>query len=177
MPQLQNAKHENFCAAIVRGLSISSAAVEAGFKPNNAAITGSVVHKRPDVKARIAELREEIASGKVAPTSLRAEVLVPTDLPKNATPAWIEQRFIRLAEEARQVGDRSGEAKVLVELGKIKGMYIERTMAVKSPFESLPPETVDRLLEMISRLEEEEKRDAAAITIAAVPVSAEGNAE
>jgi hypothetical protein len=92
-------------------------------------------------------------------------VLISTDLPKSATPIWIEQRFIRLAEEARQVGDRSGEAKVLVELGRIKGMYVERVMSVKSPFESLPPETVDRLLEMISRLEEEEKRDAQAITV------------
>lgn len=56
--ELSNPQHEAFAQHVVSGLSLTQAAVQAGYKPSAANNMGSRVAKLSDVRMRIAELRD-----------------------------------------------------------------------------------------------------------------------
>ena len=60
MPYLENHRHELFCKAYVLDPVGSKAAISAGYSPKTSDETQRRILARPDVKARIAELRAEI---------------------------------------------------------------------------------------------------------------------
>lgn len=56
MPALSNAKHEVFCQEYMKDRNAKQAATRAGYSKSNAHATGYDLLRRPEVKARIAEL-------------------------------------------------------------------------------------------------------------------------
>lgn len=55
MPQLKNARHEEFCQQVVKGKSQTDAYIAAGYKPNQG--NSSVLAARPEIKGRINEIK------------------------------------------------------------------------------------------------------------------------
>jgi phage terminase small subunit len=74
MQQLQ----ENFCVEFVRCRSNAEAYKRAGYKvksDKSAAVCATKLLKKPNIQARIAELRKELASGKIMDAAQRRELL------------------------------------------------------------------------------------------------------
>lgn len=59
---LSNPKHEKFVQAIARGTTQSEAYVAAGYSKEGAEQSASRLAQRPDIQARLAELRKEITA-------------------------------------------------------------------------------------------------------------------
>lgn len=66
MPELKNKQRENFCLEIVSGKSGTQAAIDAGYSAKTAGSQANRLLKNAEIKSRIAELMEQIASQKVA---------------------------------------------------------------------------------------------------------------
>lgn len=110
MPVLDNARHEAFAQAIVKGMSADAAYQHAGFRANrsNAARLNANEH----VRSRVAEL-QQMAVG---------EVIV--------TREWI---IAKLVENA-QSDNVAGSNKALELLGKEHGMFVERSENVNTNY-------------------------------------------
>src|SRR5437870_5539676 len=64
MPVLDNPRHEAFAQARVRGLDARASYLEAGYKSRAASPNSAWrLNKRPDIRARIAEMQERDAKG------------------------------------------------------------------------------------------------------------------
>ena len=72
MPELDNKKHERFCLEYIKDLNATQAAIRTGYAPKNANRTGTRLLSNAHIRARVAELLEEINSSKIADA---AEVL------------------------------------------------------------------------------------------------------
>ena len=59
MPELVNEKHERFCQAYLIELNYTEAAKSAGYSERSAASQGSALMKKPEILARVRELRKE----------------------------------------------------------------------------------------------------------------------
>ena len=59
MPDLKNEKHERFCQAYLMDLNYTKAAIAAGYSERSAASQGSALMKKPEILARVRELRKE----------------------------------------------------------------------------------------------------------------------
>ena len=66
MPELKNKKHETFCLELVSGKNNTQAAIAAGYSEKTAYSIANRLLKNVDIKSRINELMEQIASEKVA---------------------------------------------------------------------------------------------------------------
>lgn len=66
MPELKNKQHELFCLEIVSGKSNTQAAIGAGYSEKTAYSTANRLLKNVEIKKRIEELMEQVASEKVA---------------------------------------------------------------------------------------------------------------
>lgn len=62
MPALSNSKHEKFVQALARGATQSEAYAAAGYSPQGAEQSASRLAQRPEIQARLAELRKEITA-------------------------------------------------------------------------------------------------------------------
>ena len=66
MPELKNKKHETFCLELVSGKNNTQAAIAAGYSEKTAYSIANRLLKNVEIKSRINELMEQIASEKVA---------------------------------------------------------------------------------------------------------------
>lgn len=60
-PSLLKPQHEQFAQNIAQGMPQKEAAICAGYAPTNAESQASILMSRPDVKARVQELRNNAA--------------------------------------------------------------------------------------------------------------------
>ena len=102
MPTLPNSKHEAFAYAVSKGVGIAEAYVQAGY--NDSPPSATRLAKKPEVAARIEEIRGEMLS--------RAKAIVQAPTEENAvalaemglTLDWCMQQFKEIADEARAAG-------------------------------------------------------------------------
>jgi hypothetical protein len=67
MPALNNPRHENFCHEVAAGTTLLAAYLASGFRDTGSArFHASRLHSRPEVQARIREIREGVADGTVS---------------------------------------------------------------------------------------------------------------
>lgn len=66
LPELKNKKHEAFCLELVSGKNNTQAAIAAGYSEKTAYSIANRLLKNVEIKSRINELMEQIASEKVA---------------------------------------------------------------------------------------------------------------
>lgn len=123
MPALDNAQHEAYAAARARGARKGAAALEAGYAQAGAGARASGLEKRPEVQARIAELRQQ------ADKVIAKRQAVDRQ--------WVMSELAGNVERAKTAGDHSAVNRGLELLGKEMGMFVDRKMDVKSPLESL----------------------------------------
>ncbi len=61
MPELRNPRHERFCQEMMVDFNATQAAIRAGFSTRTAGSQGHDLLKKPEIQARLGELRESIA--------------------------------------------------------------------------------------------------------------------
>lgn len=102
MPELPNHKHEAFAFGIARGLSQAHSYVQAGYKHSDSA--ASNLAKKPEVKKRVEELRQEMMEAANAvvksPSEENLEELTRLDL----TLDWCAMQYKEIAEKAKKAG-------------------------------------------------------------------------
>lgn len=127
---LENLQHEEFCHHFIRTRSIKDAGLEIGVaKRQNA----NVVHKRPDVQARIKFLREEILEElgldtfyvlkslkSIAERCMQSEAVTDRD----GFPVLVEGLDGEVAPQFKF--DQAGANKSLELIGKHIGMFVEQ---------------------------------------------------
>lgn len=135
---LENSKYEAFAHAIVRGVTLTDAAIEAGFAPGSSAVTGSRLMKKPEILARIGCLREMHGL---------------TRAPANVDRQWVLNSLVRNVENALAANDRGAANRGLELLGREYGLFTERRIEMNSPFEGLTADQLVGLLAAADRLE------------------------
>lgn len=58
MAELNNKKHEKFCNEYIKDMNATQAAIRAGYSEKTARSQGSTLLTNPNIKSRVAELRE-----------------------------------------------------------------------------------------------------------------------
>lgn len=137
---LENSAHESFCVAFVSGKTITQSAIDAGYSATAAAAHGSRMLKRPDIKARIAQLREMHG--------------LDLDKPAKVDRQWVLNSLVRNVENALAANDRGAANRGLELLGREYGLFTERRIEMNSPLEGLTAEQLLALLGAADRLEE-----------------------
>jgi phage terminase small subunit len=92
MPILKKVRYELFAQEVAKGLSQTQAAIVAGYSVNDADSRGSKLAARPDIRARVEELRPRIDK----PVTERAAFAT------GITKASVLQELLKLAERAKQ---------------------------------------------------------------------------
>lgn len=75
MKPLKNAKHEVFAQALVKGCTQTQAAIDAGYSPNCAEVTGSKLVSNTKIAERICELKEASADATIMTIAQRKQRL------------------------------------------------------------------------------------------------------
>lgn len=139
MPALRNPIQERFCQAIARGVNGKNAAREAGYAEASAHVRACELLKKPDVKARIEELRAKAEKHIVQSVAVNEE--------------WVLQRLIGNVENAEKAGDRAAVNRGLELIAKLKGYLVDRKADVTNPLSNLNTEQLSGLLGMLSAYE------------------------
>ncbi|PGH52757.1 hypothetical protein CRT60_22690 [Azospirillum palustre] len=142
MAALTNTLHERFAQNVARGLNGTKAAVEAGYGPNNAAAQACKLQKRDDVKERIAELRA--ASERAVVQEIAADR------------AWVMQKLVANVDGAQAAGNLNAMNRALELIGKELGMFVDRTMEVKSPLDGLSATQLQALVQYLGTVTAEQ---------------------
>lgn len=140
MPQLPNAMHERFAQARARGLDGTASAIEAGYAERSARVRACELNKRPDVAARIEELRAQVEKAVVREIAISRE--------------WVLQQLVANAQDARAANDRGAANRALELIGKEMGMFIDRKMDVKNPLDALSTQQLLALTQMLDQITE-----------------------
>ncbi|MGQ9370401.1 terminase small subunit [Azospirillum sp. ST 5-10] len=148
MPVLANALWERFARAYARGATGTNAAIEAGYAKAGAAARACEALKRPEVQARITELREGI----------NREVQVQLSVDRQ----WVLAELAANVGSAKSAKDHSAVNRGLELIGKELGMFVDRKMDVRSPLESL---TVAELKALASWAEAQKHGDGPVIDV------------
>lgn len=146
MGMLKNERHEAFCSAIARGASVGRAYRDAGFPGRGEMQSGSRLLKRPEIQARIAELRATVE----IPARERA-------VEKAAiSRAWVLEKLRGIAERCTAEGPEftpTGANRALELLGKELGMFAAKSTADQdAAIAALPAAKVRQLLEAVQLL-------------------------
>jgi phage terminase small subunit len=131
---------EMFCDAVARGMSGTQAAIAAGYSERRASATAAELRRRPDVQARIEDLRERYTTARVEKVTVTGE--------------WVMQELAELALRAKELNDRPTLARTLEILARANGLFIERRMEVRSPLESMSAHQLQRLLTLLQAVED-----------------------
>ena len=130
MPKLGNARWESFAAQTAAGRSRGDAYVAAGFRAKNhgvAAKRGSALFGRPEIRARVVELEDELRSGSIARTGLDREWVLK-GLRENLERS-LQSKPV-LDRQGRPTGEytfnAAGANRALELVGKELGMFVER---------------------------------------------------
>src|SRR5713226_15035 len=148
MGVLRKPRYELFAQGLAQGLSQTKAAIEAGFAESDAAARGCRLAKRPEIKARVQELRPRIAK--------------QTEITTNISKAWMIERLQAVREKAMAENQLATAAKCVMDIGKVAGVYIEKTenteyvaiaqLLVSGDLAGLSDEQLDQLHRLISQL-------------------------
>ena len=144
MPVLVNPKHEQFARNVANEMAIGEAYVAAGY-PHSPA-SASQLHARQEIKARIAELREERAMSMMdqAANGDGADAGMPTEFDTSAT-GLIKQLFVNLkkAQNDGQIGHANKAIELIAllrgYLKKSDGDILEKDKQEKEAKASAPP--------------------------------------
>ena len=131
---------EAFCDAVARGMSGTQAAITAGYSERRASATAAELRRRPDVLARIEELKERYVAARVDKVTVTGE--------------WVMQELAELAVRAKELNDRPTLARTLEILARANGLFIERRMEVRSPLESMSAHQLQRMLTLLQAVED-----------------------
>src|SRR4051794_19221630 len=135
MPVLTTARKELFAQARAKGLSLTASAREAGYANASAAVRGSELGRDAAVMERVTELRSK----------MDREVVRHAVADRN----WVLTNLIEIAEEARLARDRPSATKALELVGRELGLFVNRTMEVKSPLDALSAKELMAIVELI----------------------------
>lgn len=129
-----NARQERFCSAMVTAPTGEQAALAAGYSPGGAARTATRLLKKPEIVARIEELREPVIKRTQASAAdIIAEIERAAFADPEEPPTWSQKN------------------RALDLLARIHSMYrddAERlNVYVFQQIQNLPPATVERLWE------------------------------
>ncbi|WP_342117128.1 terminase small subunit [Serratia bockelmannii] len=102
-PSLLKPQHEQFAQNIAQGMPGKDAAVCAGYAPTNAESQASVLLRRPDIKARVKELRNDAA----LLVSFNAGHLAELSY-KSAQQALKNQKFGQVAPNVKNAAQLTG---------------------------------------------------------------------
>lgn len=146
MSILTNRKHEHFASLVASGSSATRAAVTAGYSERRAASTGSELMARPEVSARVMELRGAMTERQVERVAVDR--------------AWVMEKLAKIVAmgmQAEPVLDDKGNAageyrqnltaanKALELIGKELGMFVDRKEVRSGPLDGLSPEELKAL--------------------------------
>ncbi len=112
MPALKKPKYEHFAQALAQGLNQTQAAVQAGFAETDAPSRGCKLARRPEIQARVKELGPRIAK--------QAEITT------NISKAWVIEKLCKTMESAQADKQWSTVAKIIIEIAKVSGVYVEK---------------------------------------------------
>lgn len=153
MGMLKNAKHEHFAGLMAKGVSQTEAAVTAGFSQRRAIVTASELLARPEVKARIAELRVMVVE----------RITEKTGIDK----AWVMKELVEVVQMGKAAspiigkdGESTGEVKqnlaaankALELIGKEFGMFVDRSEVRTGPLDGVEHEDLKQINAAISAL-------------------------
>lgn len=113
MPVLRNARFERFAQEISKGLSQTKAAKEAGYSVSRSAAQGSIIAKRPEIIARVAELNARVER------HIEAAVSV--------SKSWVIQELARLAKVAEGANQLSVARSCIRDIGEHLQMFVNKT--------------------------------------------------
>ena len=155
---LKNPRHEHFAQLVASGVNQAEAARTAGFSEHTAKEQGSRLLTRPDVKARVEELRPRFAERVAATTSL-TQAYVLEKLHENM------KRAMQLEPVYDSTGKPTGEYRyegsianrALELIGKELGMFVDQK---KVQFGRLAEATPEQLLELLAEIDIALKRNA-----------------
>lgn len=126
MPEIKNKQHEKFAQHVASGYSQRQAYIAAGYKDNRG--NAAQLAKKPDIRARINELKEQnfVIESKVTDTlreiaEEKGEGKVPLDK------KWVLDRLVENALASMIGNQRSAANRALELLGKEFGMFIDRS--------------------------------------------------
>jgi lipid II:glycine glycyltransferase (peptidoglycan interpeptide bridge formation enzyme) len=133
---LGNPQWEAFAVAYAKNGNATKSALEAGFAAgkNNmsAAVRGSQLLKREEVRTRIDEIKQQLTKKALASAGVDR--------------AWILQKLKENAEQALESRDRSAANRALELLGKEHGLFQDRKIIQIGPLEQLDAPRLQRLL-------------------------------
>lgn len=135
VPQLKNGKHERFAQAMARGVNQTNAAKEAGYPEGSAHVRASEIMRRPEVKARIEELKAKAETLAVKRVALSREVVL--------------ERLLAVAEMAVAAKNLTAANRAWELIGKELGMFVDRKMDMKSPLEALNAQQLQALMALV----------------------------
>jgi len=140
MTTLLDPRMETFCHIYLSNQGNGrAAAIDSGYAIVSASVQANRLLKRPDVLARIEELRNKQKTDK--------------DVVRRVNREWVVARMIEEAEKAERSGDR---IKALHYVGIELGAFVERKMEIQNPLDGL---TADQLLALL-RVAEDMQRQA-----------------
>lgn len=144
MSVLDNPKWEAFCQAYAIHNNGAKAAMEVGYAPSGsksaASVRASGLMKKPEIKARIAEIQQGLMK--------KASQAVQLDR------AWVLDRLKQNADLALDEKDRSAANRALELLGKELGMFVDRKQILVGPLEALDAHRLQRLLALAEAAEQ-----------------------
>lgn len=141
---LSNPQWEAFAVAYAKNGNATKSALEAGFAAgkNNmsAAVRGSQLLKREEVRARIDEIKQQVTKKALASAGVDR--------------AWILEKLKENAEQALDAKDRGAANRALELLGKEHGMFQDRKIIQIGPLEQLDAPRLQRLLALAEAAEQ-----------------------
>ena len=134
MPVLANLRWERFANNIAGGMTQVEAHKSAGFNAKHVDSAASKLAAKPQVAARIEELKRRITSKAVTEAALTKELILRT--------LWENVQEARSVKGGSAVVNRGCEL-----IGKELGMFRDPVDKPILNLEDLPPETLQRMLE------------------------------
>ncbi len=166
MPALSKPRYKTFCRNVAAVMSGAEALRQVGGGGTTAANGAYRLQQRPELKARIEELKQAIAEQAQATITERAaavaaEVKIEAEVRQRVrtleireqpTREWVLSELALNVEEAKQKGDRGSINRAVELIGAEIGMFLARKMEVKSPLEGLDANQLVALLAVAERL-------------------------
>lgn len=112
MPALENARHERFAQELAKGKTQEQAYIDAGYSENGARVSASQLLTNPNVAARLAELKQDIAN--VAILDVAAVVT----------------RLVRYADKGEQLAEAAGLSVArasMMDAAKLLGFVVDKS--------------------------------------------------
>lgn len=105
MPALKNQRHELFCLALIKGMSQTAAAIQAGYSPKTAAPMASRLLRYVKIVERRAELNGKTESGTTMSVKERKERLSELARGDIRQPLTAKEAIMSIAELSKLCGD------------------------------------------------------------------------